>query len=67
MCKLGVYNDYISKQCHCFDTYFMLFFIGFIDMLREIYRNKVMQEKYELHFSQSLKYIVRLNLSDAIM
>ena len=46
---------------------FMLFFIGFIDMLREIYRNKVMQEKYELHFSQSLKYIVRLNLSDAIM
>ncbi|GAA6415781.1 hypothetical protein Bwad004_19860 [Bilophila wadsworthia] len=67
LCKLGVYNDYISKQCHCFDTYFMLFFIGFIDMLREIYRNKVMQEKYELHFSQSLKYIVRLNLSDAIM
>ena len=34
LCKLGVYNDYISKQCHCFDTYFMLFFIGFIDMLR---------------------------------
>ena len=36
------------------DTYFMLFFIGFIDMLRKIYRNKVMQEKYELHFSKVL-------------
>ena len=46
LCKLGVYNDYISKQCHCFDTYFMLFFIGFIDMLREIYRNKVMHMSF---------------------